>query len=119
LKEFFISAPILAYWDPNKPTILKADYSEYSMGACFSQINKSGKLKPVAYFLKKLFSAESNYEIHDKKLLAIVRAMEEWKGELIGVKDPFVVLFNHKNLQYFMITRKLLERQVRWFLTFF
>jgi hypothetical protein len=42
------------------------------MGACFSQINKSGKLKPIAYISKKLFSAKSNYEIHDKELLAIV-----------------------------------------------
>jgi hypothetical protein len=89
------------------------------MGACFSQINKSGKLKPVAYFSKKLSPAESNYKIHDKKLLAIIRAMEEWKGELIGVKDPFVVLSDHKNLQYFMTTRKLSEKQVRWSLTFF
>jgi hypothetical protein len=41
-------------------------------------VNKSGKLKPVAYFSKKkLFPAKSNYEIHDKKLLAIIRAMEE------------------------------------------
>jgi hypothetical protein len=113
LKEFFISAPILVYWNPDKPTVLEADCFEYSMGTCLSQINKSGKLKPVAYFSKNLSSAESNYEIHDKKLLAIVRAMEEWRGELIGMKDPFVVLFNHKNLQYFMIIRKLSERQVR------
>jgi hypothetical protein len=55
-------------------------------------------LKPVAYFSKKLSPAESNYEIHDKKLLAIVRAMEEWKGKLIKVKNPFVVLSDHKNL---------------------
>jgi hypothetical protein len=33
LKELFISAPILAYWDSDKPTVLKADCSEYSMGA--------------------------------------------------------------------------------------
>jgi hypothetical protein len=31
----------------------------------------------MAYFSKKLSSAESNYEIHDKKLLAIIQAMEE------------------------------------------
>jgi hypothetical protein len=55
-------------------------------------------LKLVAYFSKKLFPAESNYEIHDKKLLAIVRAMEEWRGELIEVKNPFIVLSDHKNL---------------------
>jgi hypothetical protein len=80
------------------------------MGACFSQINKSGKLKPVAYFSKKLSSAESNYKIHDKKLLAIVRAMEEWRRELIEVKDPFIVFSDYKNLQYFITTRKLSER---------
>jgi hypothetical protein len=113
LKKLFISAPILVYWNPDKFTILKADYFEYSIKACFSQINKSGKLKPMAYFSKKLSPAESNYKIHDKKLLAIVRAMEEWRKELIEVKDPFVVLSDHKNLQYFMITRKLSERQVR------
>jgi hypothetical protein len=38
--------------------------------------------------------------------------------KLIGVKNPFVVLSNHKNLQYFVTTRKLSERQVRWSLTF-
>jgi hypothetical protein len=119
LKELFILAPILAYWDPDKFTILKADYSGYSMEACFSQINKSGKLKSVAYFSKKLSPAESNYKIHNKKLLAIIRTMEEWKGELIGVKNPFVVLFDHKNLQYFITIGKLSERQVRWSLTFF
>jgi hypothetical protein len=52
----------------------------------------------VAYFSKKLSSAESNYEIHDKELLVIIRAMEELRGELIGVKDPFVVFSNYKNL---------------------
>jgi hypothetical protein len=89
---------------------LEADCFGYSIKACLFQINKSGKLKPMAYFSKKLFPAESNYEIHDKKLLAIVRAMEEWRGELIRVKDPFVVLSDHKNLQYFMTIRKLSER---------
>jgi hypothetical protein len=68
------------------------------MGACLFQINKSGKLKPVAYFSKKLSPAKSNYKIHDKKLLAIVRAIEEWRKELIEIKNPFVVFSNHKNL---------------------
>jgi hypothetical protein len=78
--------------------VLKADYFGYSMGACFFQINKSGKLKPVAYFSKKLFPAKSNYEIHDKELLVIIRAIEKWKRELIKVKNSFVVLSNYKNL---------------------
>jgi hypothetical protein len=89
------------------------------MGACFSQINKSGKLKPMAYFSKKLSPAKSNYEIHDKKLLAIVRAIKKWKKKLIEIKNPFVVLSDHKNIQYFITIRKLSEKQVRWSLTFF
>jgi hypothetical protein len=36
LKELFISAPILAYWDSDKSTVLKADCSGYSIGACLS-----------------------------------------------------------------------------------
>jgi hypothetical protein len=52
----------------------------------------------MAYFSKKLLPAESNYEIHDKKLLAIVRAMEKWRGKLIEIKNPFVVLSDYKNL---------------------
>jgi hypothetical protein len=35
LKELFISAPILVHWDPDELTVLKADYSEYSIEACF------------------------------------------------------------------------------------
>jgi hypothetical protein len=77
------------------------------------QTNKSGKLKLVAYFSKKLSPAESNYETRDKKLLAIIRAMKKWRKKSIKIKDPFVVLSDHKNLQYFMTTRKLSEKQVR------
>jgi len=68
----------------------------------------------VANFSKKLSPAECNYEIHDKELLAIVRAMEEWRGELTGLVNRFTVLSDHKNLQHFMTARKLSERQVRW-----
>lgn len=114
LKERFITAPILAHWDPDLPTILEADCSGYSIGACLSQTDKDGRLRPVAYFSRKLSPAESNYPIHDKEMLAIVRAMEEWRGELKSVMDPFTVLTDHKNLQHFMTARKLTERQVRW-----
>ncbi|KAI0995203.1 hypothetical protein K3495_g12979, partial [Podosphaera aphanis] len=114
LKELFITAPILAHWDPDRITLLEADCSGYSMGACLSQIDSKGRLRPVAYFSKKLSPAESNYEIHDKELLSIVRALEEWRSELNGVAKPFTILSDHKNLQCFMTTRKLSERQVRW-----
>ncbi|KAL5597079.1 uncharacterized protein BROUX77_007027 [Berkeleyomyces rouxiae] len=77
-------------------------------------IDDDGKLRPVAFFSKKLTPAEVNYEIHDKELLAVVKCLEEWRGELKSLGAPFKILSDHKNLQYFMTTRKLSERQVRW-----
>ncbi|KAI0991828.1 hypothetical protein K3495_g16359 [Podosphaera aphanis] len=112
LKELFINAPILALWDDKKETVLEADCSGYVMGGCLSQKDEKGVLRPVAYLSKKLSPAESNYDIHDKELLAIVRCMEEWRGMLIGLEKPFIVLSDHQNLKPFMTTRRLNERQI-------
>ena len=50
-------------------------------------------------------SAECNYEIHDKEMLAIIRALEEWRAELEGLEQQIQILFDHKALEYF-ITKK-------------
>jgi hypothetical protein len=38
------------------------------------QSEKEKKLHPFAFYFKKMLSAELNYDIHNKKLLAIVTA---------------------------------------------
>lgn len=98
-------------------TVLEADCSGYVFGGCLSQRDTNGQLRPIAYISKKLSPTESNYDIHDKELLAIVRCMEEWRGMLIGLNQPFTVLSDHKNLKHFMTSRRLNERQVRWLQT--
>ncbi|KAM4067837.1 transposon Tf2-1 polyprotein [Hirsutella rhossiliensis] len=57
---------------------------------------------------------ECNYEIYDKELLAIIKALEEWRPELQGTQEPFEVITDHKNLEYFTTTKALNQRQVRW-----
>ncbi|KAI0997916.1 hypothetical protein K3495_g10275 [Podosphaera aphanis] len=114
LKNLFITAPILALWNGDSETVLETDASGWATGGCLSQYGLGGKLKPIAYFSKKLSPAECNYDIHDKELLAIIRCLNEWRSELLGLKHPFLILTDHKNLKYFMTTRKLSERQVRW-----
>jgi len=57
---------------------------------------------------------EWNYEIHDKEMLAIIRALEEWRHFLEGVTHPVEIWTNHKNLEYFMMAKKLNRRQARW-----
>ena len=46
------------------------------MAAILSQHFEDG-LHPVAYFSRKFDTAELNYNIHNKKLLAIVAALTE------------------------------------------
>jgi hypothetical protein len=47
-------------------------------------------------------------------LLAIVKALEEWRPELEGTEEEFEVITDHKNLQHFMTTKLLSQRQARW-----
>ncbi|KAI1001982.1 hypothetical protein K3495_g6222 [Podosphaera aphanis] len=108
---FVISlAPVLALYNPETQSVVEADCSGYVLGACLSQFDHHNILRPVAYYSRKLSPAECNYEIHDKELLAVISALEVWRGELVGLKEPFIVLSDDKNLQFFMTSRKLSER---------
>ena len=57
---------------------------------------------------------ERNYEIHDKEMLAIICALEEWRHFLEGATHLVEIWTNHKNLEYFMTAKKLNRRQARW-----
>ncbi|KAI0999434.1 hypothetical protein K3495_g8763 [Podosphaera aphanis] len=114
LKELFVTARILALFDPELKTVLETDCSGWAMGVCLSQWDSPGKLRPIGYFSKKLSPCECNYDIHDKELLAIVCAVEFWPSELMSLKHKLEILTDHKNLQYFSTKRTLSERQIRW-----
>jgi hypothetical protein len=44
----------------------------------------------------KFFPTEINYEIHDKKLLAIMDAFEEWHHLFEGAQHEIIMYYNHK-----------------------
>ena len=113
LKDLFINAPILTHFEEDRETVLEADASGWATGAVLSQRQDDGRLAPCAYISQKFSPAEANYEIHDKELLAIIRAMREWRPELKMV-PRFTVVTDHKNLRYFNKARQLSERQMRW-----
>ena len=97
LKQLFTTTPILAMWQDERETVLETDASGWATGGCLSQYDSKGLLRPVAYYSKKLTPAENNYSIHDKQLLAIIRFLNEWRGELIGLRKPFNILTDHEN----------------------
>ena len=72
LKKAFTSAPILTHVDPEKPFIIEANASDFALGSILSQQGNDEKLHPMAFHSCKFDTAEINYEIHDKELLAIM-----------------------------------------------
>ena len=52
----------------------------------------------VAYFSKKMISAETRYKTHDSKLLAIVEAFKIWQHYLESCKYEVLVFTDHNNL---------------------
>lgn len=114
LKTAITSTPILIFPDDNRPYRVEADSSNYATGAVLSQESDDGKWHPVAFLSKSLSSVERNYDVHDKELLAIIRALEEWRHYLEGTKHKFEIWTDHRNLQYFRTAKKLNRRQARW-----
>ncbi|KAK3527107.1 hypothetical protein QTP86_010887, partial [Hemibagrus guttatus] len=76
------------------------------------------KLHPCAFFSHKLNPVEVNYDIGNRELLAIKLTLEEWRPWLEGAKHPFLVLTDHKNLEYLRDAKRLNPRQARWALFF-
>ena len=109
LKKLITSAPVLAFLDDSCPYCVKADSSDAATGAVLSQQSSDGgeKWHLIAFFSKSLSMVERNYEIHDKEMLAIIRALEEWRHYLEGTLHWFEVWTDHKNLEYFRTSKKL------------
>jgi hypothetical protein len=80
LKNKLTTAPILQHFNPDKEIIIETDASNYGCSGIISQRDENGQWRPVAYRSKTMTTAECNYDIHDKELLAIVQALDEWRA---------------------------------------
>jgi len=97
------------------PFWIEVDSSDFATGAVLSQQSTmDGKWHLIAFYSKSLSSVEQNYEIHNKEMLAIIRVLEEWRHFLEGATYPVEIWTNHKNLEYFMMAKKLNRYQAYW-----
>ena len=67
----------------------------------------------VIYFSKKLSSTKENYDVHNKKLLAITVVLKKWRM-YVKKKSKIIKFMNHKNLLYFIKIKKLNQWQIKW-----
>ena len=54
--------------------------------------------KKIAYESRKFNSAELNYPVHEKKLLAVIHSLKVWKHYILGVR--FKIQTDHESLRY-------------------
>jgi len=76
LKERFTKEPVLAAPDLDKKMRMEVDTLDYATGEMLSMECGDGIWRLVAFLSKSLNEMERNYEIHDKKMLAIIRRLE-------------------------------------------
>jgi len=114
LTSLFTSAPIFTHWISNAQLIVEADALDYALTAILSIVNEDNKVYLVAFHSCTFTMVELNYDIHDKKLLAIFEAFKTWQHYLEGLAYPIDVVIDHKNLEYFSTTKVLIQRQVWW-----
>ncbi|KAH9251666.1 hypothetical protein BASA81_010433 [Batrachochytrium salamandrivorans] len=101
LKTAFANSDFLTHPDDSRPFILETDASDYAISGVLSQYDDSNTLRPIAFYARQMNSAEQNYEIYDKELLAVVESFKHWRHFLQGGLHPVTVLCDHKNLEYF------------------
>ncbi len=80
---------------------MEVDGSSTGNGAVLSQRQGDPhKAYPCAFYSRKLNPAEQNYDVGNRKLLAMKAAFEEWRHWLEGAKHPFTILNDHRDLEY-------------------
>ena len=123
LKMRMCQQPVLIQPDFQKHFYLQVDTSAYGLGAVLSQEGTSSPtlakcsklvLHPIAYYSATFTPTEHNYDIYEQELLAVMQSLVHWRQYLGWTKEPFIILTDHKNLQYWKLPQKLNRWTARW-----
>ena len=107
-----MSAPVLAYPDPNKEYLLKMDASKLGLRAVLSQKQSDGRYHPVAFKSRALHGAEINYHSTKLKFLAMKWSIKHFQTYLLGCH--FKVCIDNNPLTYFLTSPNMDAMKQRW-----
>ena len=93
------------YEDRTKKIFVMTDASDRRTGVVLSFGKTWQTACPVAYDSYQLNDAEKNYPVHEKELLAIVKALKKWRMSLLGCH--FKVYTDHRTLEYFQSQKEM------------
>ena len=77
LKEAFTSSAVLKHAKSNLSYVVEIDASNCEIKKVLLQVDENNKKRLIVYHSRKMIEVEQNYDIHDKKLLAIVDALKK------------------------------------------
>ncbi|XP_037866490.1 uncharacterized protein LOC119628437 [Bombyx mori] len=112
LKRLLTTSPILVQADYTKPFILRTDASDYALGVCLLQGESSNDERPIEYASRLLTSAERNYSTTEREALAVVWAVERFRGYIDG--HQVHVRSDHQPLKWLFSVKSPSGRLVRW-----
>ena len=92
IKQLVSQAPVLQYYDVNKPVTIQCDASGKGVGAVLLQDNK-----PVCYAFRALTDIETRYAPIETVMLAVVFACRKFHQYIYGRR--VVIETDHKPLQ--------------------
>lgn len=97
IKQAIADASLLVHPHPDAATHIMVDASDTAIGAVLQQeINH--QWQPIAFFSKKLTSAETKYSTFDRELLAIYLSIKHFQYFVEG--RNFYILTDHKPLTF-------------------
>jgi RNase H-like domain found in reverse transcriptase/Integrase zinc binding domain len=119
LRELMCQQPVLKQPNFTKPFAIFTDALAYGVGAILSQeggpnAQNHTKHHPIAYYSATFTETERNYDVYNRELLAIMKAITHWQPYLIWTKEPFKIFTDHANLLHWKSPRKLNRRTARW-----
>ena len=114
LIQAITQGPTLAQPVISSPFFLQVDALAYATGAILTQKDVRGKHQAVGFLSKTFNEAERNYDIHNRELLAVYRALTHWRHLLLSSPYEVTVLMDHKNLEYYKEPHHINRRIARY-----
>ncbi len=114
LKKQISSISVLRHFNVKHQAILKINAFNYVKDDILSQYNDENVLHSIVFYSKSIISAECNYHIYDKKLLAIIRCFEYWWLELEDTELSIQMFTDHQTLKIFMKNKQLTWQQANY-----
>ncbi|GBM29529.1 Retrovirus-related Pol polyprotein from transposon 297, partial [Araneus ventricosus] len=112
LKQRLVTPPVLRQFDPTKPFIIRTDASGYALGAVLLQGDSPADERPIDYVSRLLRSAEKNCSTTEREALAVVWALDKFRGYIEGA--DITVASDHQPLKWLMTLSSPTGRLARW-----